>query len=452
MSSPEPLQRLNLGWFEKIPLRYVIAVLAAITFGYFIQTASPLRLNNDSSRFLAMAESYLRIGELLIFDQRGFLPSGYAAFVTVLDKMGLANAFGLVFANICLLIIGVLTLLSLVNKAYPSQKRLPLLICLLTSTSFVFIKYSPLPQSEILFFALTMLALRCGMEIEGSISRRVLYWVLFAGLSTLSIWVRTVGICLFPAVVIALYPVVSNRPISDLIGRTTWKKFAIFGPALMIVLSGGVYFIVKSSLYWSYLFRGPLSDINLLIPHLSQKMAVFFQLFFNVPSRVISLLSQPVIIIIGGLLLVIVIAGIWHQRKQIGIIEIYIAVSIGALLNWPDFQPRFWMAIIPLLFVFFVHGLNLLLAPKFFSFALNLWVSGFLFFGIISLGYSISLTFADKNFPQLYGDGTLTDTYQAAQNGACPLGLNTSDFLIYKMLIRFDPNMMPPPPKCPQID
>ncbi len=451
MTTSGPLQNQTFGWVAKVPLRWLLAVLAAIAVGYFIQTVSPLRLNNDSARFLAMANSYLHMGEFLINGHRGFLPAGYAAFVTVLDKAGMANAFGLVFANVCIIIIGVFALFSLLKKAVPAPNGLALLICLLTVMSFVFIKYSALPQSEVLFFTLTLLALRCGIEIEGALSRRIFYWFLFAGFSALSIWVRTAGISLLPAVAVALYPALRNRPISDLINKLTWRKIFLFGPVLIVVLGGGVYLIVKSSLYWSYLFRGPLSNIELLIPQLSQKMVVFFQLFFNFPSRAISLLPQPAVIAIGGLLLVIVIAGFWHRRKQIGIIEIHVAVMIGILLNWPDFQPRFWMAILPLLFVYFIFGLNVLLTSRLYSYTLNLWVSGFLFIGIASLGYSISLTYAGKDFPVQYGKGVLTDTYEAAQNGVCPEGLNTSGFLVYEMLVRFDPRMMPSPQKCLHI-
>ena len=447
MTNSTQHRSIHLGWLGNISPKYLVVAIVITTLGYLVQINSPLRLNSDNSNLLTMAYSYIHTGDYLVNGRESHLPSGYPFFVYILDKIGAANAFGLVLVNIGLIGVGIISFVGIIKKGYPRLTKTSPIICLLTLMSFVVLKYSALAQSEALFFATSLLALRCGIGIEGTWSRRLFYWALFAILSGISIWVRTIGIFLIPAVAASLYPVLFNQNFSKFIEHINRRHLTLI-ILIIIGLFCGIYALVHETLYWEYLFRGYIGNFDLLISHLAGKLTVLFQLFGNIPPRFIDASPIALNIICGLFLLFSIFTGFWAVRKKIGIIEIYLGATIGALFLWPAVQPRFWMAILPFLFLYGIIGLEKALTSSGFQFLMKTWVLGFIVLGIAGLSYSISLTLDRDTFPSRYGNQVLTEVYRAAMDGTCPKNINSINYLAYQALMRFDPSMKPAKIKC----
>ena len=143
-----------------------------------------------------------------------------------------------------------------------------------------------------------------------------------------------------------------------------------------------------------------------------------------------------------------IITGFWSLRKKLSIVEVYMATISTLLFIWPAFQPRFWMAVIPFLFLYGIIGGQKLFNHRLSHFLIKLWILIFCALGITGLGYSISLSLERDTFPSRYGNKVLTGIYRAARDGTCPIGVNAVDFLAYQALMRFDPSMKPAKVKC----
>jgi len=174
-------------------------ICAAVALVYALQAFSPLRLNNDNVRLLEMANNFL-LGKGF---EGSYMPSGYPAFVVALDHIGLATPFGLVVANVLLLGAGLFLVYQIVQRVEPETPGLPVLIVSLSLFSYLTVKYSAKPQSEILFFTLSAVALRLSVSIDGPAYRRFAMVAAMVPIIALAVWVRSIGVMLLAAAAVA---------------------------------------------------------------------------------------------------------------------------------------------------------------------------------------------------------------------------------------------------------
>ena len=87
------------------------AASSLVTAVYFLQAFSPLRLNNDNSRLLSMAEHLYNHGQFA----DGYLPVGYPIFVAALKWLEMATPFWLTLSNLIFLIVATFILVKLVR-------------------------------------------------------------------------------------------------------------------------------------------------------------------------------------------------------------------------------------------------------------------------------------------------------------------------------------------------
>ena len=137
--------------------------LASLSVFYLLQTATPLRIDND-------AVDYLRMGAA-IADGRSLpavtLPLGYPVFLALLDRAGLGSSFFFVLANCFFLGVGLWAAWKIFDDR-PAPLRQAIVLLTLLVTPVVRSVAAPLPETA--FFAtslLALLAMKIAVSAEG---------------------------------------------------------------------------------------------------------------------------------------------------------------------------------------------------------------------------------------------------------------------------------------------
>lgn len=359
---------------------------------------------------------------------------GYPALIALLLRLGLVTPATLVIINLLFLSLGLLAailLLSMPPRRYDAPFH-PCLIPLSMLLSYVTVKHSTLPLTDIPYFAVSLLALLC-IELTYTALpnvRRVLALLAAAWLLTaLAILVRRIGVALIPAMLFAavgmfLQPARRNnrlprRAYPPLVAINT---LGLFASALTVRLT--------SSTEGFPSIASPSQGFHLLAKCLFYRLNELGELMSNIPASRLAPSFSRFLILAGAVFLICLLTSLVRALRSFNYAirpaDIYFCMYVGILLIWPFNDARFWLPVMPFLFVHLVNGSHVCVAElshkiKCSSMRLPL-TSYFIWFfsaGIIALAYSTHISLSGLEFPCLYGDGSLRATYCALQR-YCP--------------------------------
>jgi len=179
----------------------LFSLLIALCLAHVLQLFGPLRLNTDAIVLLSMALSNFQGHGLLDEGAQTVFPPGYPWLVSVLLKADMASSTSLVLLNLTFLAIGLASLLYVLRENLGLRWWQSLFVGCCTLCSWVFIKHVPLPLSEPLFFALSLVGLALIAKAKrshseyGAVALFVISWAtILAAIGT-----RRIGIALMPA-------------------------------------------------------------------------------------------------------------------------------------------------------------------------------------------------------------------------------------------------------------
>ena len=213
----------------------ILLLLLAICF--VLQVFSPLRLNNDAITLLSMGESAAHGGGFLSDGQKTFLPSGYPAVLAVLLKIGFAHPWVIVGLNMVFLSVGLFAAYCLLSREFFEDRTLILLVCSFSLLSYVVIKHSTIPLTEVPFFCCSMsciAVMSCAWRADSN-SRFVVLASVAGLLAVAAMAVRTIGVALFPPLI---FVIVSRQWGSLLKGFSLRTKLII--AAVGALVGGGL--------------------------------------------------------------------------------------------------------------------------------------------------------------------------------------------------------------------
>ena len=416
------------------PLLLILLVAAA----YLAQLASPLRLNNDAEAYLFLAHSVCQGQGFTIDGEPTHFPPGYPATVALLDRIGLAHAPGLIALNLLALALGLHAWARLHRRAFDATPTTTAITLAATLLSWPMIKHATLPVSESLYTGLSLFTLALLHDVQSRTGRS--RWLLLGVglvLSVLAISVRTIGITLLPALLVAACP------------PDAWTNFRRrAGLALPVagalLLIGAAVFAARTQYAAEMLeqFR-----VTAVAAHLHDKLLDFGELFFNLPSAKLPRILWPLVIAAGALVPIVVTIG-FFRRRRFTPVDAYLLAYVGILLIWPYHDARFWVPILPLLAAYSLAALRpatMRPAPRWLAAAYASW---FLALGAVALAHSTRISYAGPTFPDRYAGGALRSTYRAADGH--PLTAAESATLNPRMLSllrHYNPRAQSPPAK-----
>ena len=410
--APQGFPRYRFGSTRSLPLA-VLGVALALG-AHALQAAGPLRLGTDSIDYLAMAASAV--------DGRGFTldgevsprPIGYPAVVAALEWAGLAAPWALVLLNCACLALGLWAAAAVLRRALGLGPRAAAIACLVSLLSFVAVKHSAQPLSDVpfLFVAAACLLLATRAEQQTGWARwRLLGAAVLAAAAGMAL--RKVGIMLVPALA---WVAATDPGVRALVGRAARGRAlaaavvaaVVAAVLLAAALSRTVYF---GSALEEYDGRDALATAAYILDARTREWG---ELVTNVPKSRVPAALAPVARAAGLAGLAVVLAGLASRRRELRALDVFVAAYLLLLFVWPFEDPRFWLPVLPYLAGYGAVAVERA-APRLRARRLvAAWLVLFAAAGVGALAYSTRLTLSGASFPDRYGDGTLTRTYRLA--------------------------------------
>ena len=379
--------------------RFLLLSFAAF---YLLNCFAPLRLEYDSIHYFSLKECLENACPPGFQAAKDPHPPGYPVLLLILSRLGLLHSFVIAGVN-ALFLTGSL---FFVRGSFPASMRSFLffpLICL----HWTFIKFFAYPLSEMQYLFFSTGCLYCFQRYVQVTQRKRWLWLgaAFAG-AGLAFFTRSAGVMLAPALLAGLAG--QYRAVLKL--RIVKVLVVVVG---IVCLAGGLLFskALGIDMYLSSLQRRG-SEIRLLKEHFKE----WGQLILNVPgNKVITLLPGwgNLLLVIAGIVLVFVLIYTFYiRRKEIPlVISTYLIAYCLLLFNWPFFDARFWIPVLPYMVVVIV-SVNGAPRKSGASLGAKVLLGLYFFMGLGAAGYSIYTMYHKDVLARTQAGGIYRNEYE----------------------------------------
>jgi hypothetical protein len=406
-----------------VPSLVILALLGL----YIANCFTPLRLTNDTVRYLNIKE-WLEAGKPQGHAATNeFLPYGYVWFLLALEKLHLAKSFFIAFIQLLYLLGSVWFIKKIFGDGV--QRWQLLALCLLSWASLKFV-ITPLSEMQFLFFSMGALYFFHHWQQQKK-PLQLLWAVVF---TAVAIFTRTIGIVLVAAFVITW--LLQNR-----------YRLMVAGAALAVLVIAffafnqfgiGVY-LRSHSAYFEPFLQYPFGFIkNNLENHLMNWSA----LVLNAPAPRISFITYGMlkaVYLLAGVLSIAILAYFLFQKKG-GVPfapKVYLACYALLLFNWPLFEPRLWVPVFPLCIAIMLQQETSL--RNFARFTARAYKAVYVVVGVAALSYYTYTSFNKQSFAVKQDTGIWRNEYETYFFGKTLS--DTATFVrepVLKMLEKYD--------------
>lgn len=394
-------QPANNTLFNSIKILFL-----AFSAVYLVACLTPLHLHFDSIRYYNIKDCIQLGCPDGSFAKTDYLPYGYTALLMFLGKFGILNAVSIVLVNCFYLFTG----LYFFRKFLPYEKN-PWLPSLIAVFSWVVIKFATHPLSEMQYIFFSMASLYCFHLYNEK--NNYLYLGLAFALCFATILTRTVGISLAPALILGV-----AWKHKDSLLQIVRKNKAL----LLIVLLAGVAAVffarqLKIVDYTSLLQDSMKQGLGqFLIDNLKNHFTEFTEVFINLSaSKVLGFLPPsigPALFIAMGIAFfcwfIYLLFAKWTRIPFY--IRAYLLLYTIILMNWPYYDPRFWVPILPLMIYVILqtpfHRHKLLMLGG------RLYLAAFIALGFAAMVYSLYVGFDKHRFAKSHASGDYRNEYE----------------------------------------
>jgi hypothetical protein len=363
---------------------------------YLLQIATPIRLDTDSVRYLAIAMG-LADGTGAVPD--GF-PSGYPLILAGLDRLGLASVHAIVAWN-CLFLALSMCALWWMSSDRPVSVRLWSIVLTLLSVQLVRTVAMPHPEST--FLAVSLTAVAAMSRISGGISLRNANLLLAALLLTgIALSIRIAAVTLLPPLLWCMVQMVRAS------ATTRRRRMVISGliAVTLLAMAGCALAMTEHGTLSRYATEGmrelgrrsPARFLSKRVEYTARGMG---ELVTNVPLRQF---MQAMFYVNGiGLAALVAFVAAFRRMRLEGSTGIFLLAYFAVLLLWPYYDPRLWMPILPLLVLGVVTAFHEMTKGRTLRLVLTAWVAGYAAIGLAALAWTTRLSWSGESFRSLYG-------------------------------------------------
>ncbi len=397
---------------------------------FFINCFSPLRIHVDMLRYFAIKDC-LENNCPPTADRTDYLPCGYTALLLALSKLGILRSFSIIFINCIYLLCG----LYFVRRIF-AYIQSPFFLFVLVLLNWTVIKFVDHPLSELQYLFFSMASIYAFYQYSGNKKMiNLLMAFLFAALAFLT---RTVGVALLAALCAGLIWEFRRQ----LIGLIRRNKILVAILALCLI----AVLIFSKQLGLNH-YTGVMSKQFQEGVHFSQILKWHFlewgELFINTSSIKFSGYLPPPwgigIFLFAGLICFsgfIYICFIKRNRIPF-IVKAYLFFYMVLMFNWPFYDPRFWVPVIPLIAA--VIAQTSFQENKSFRIIASVFLVLYTAFGIVSMIYMTYTSLNRKIFARTEAGGVYRNEYETHFFGK-PLSdtANHEDPYVLDVLRRYD--------------
>jgi hypothetical protein len=379
----------------------------AMAVVYLAGCFTPLHIHFDSIRYYNIKDCIEFGCAPGSFAATDYLPYGYTGLLIGLSKLGILNSFSIVLVN-C---VYVFTGLYFVYKIFAGQVH-PFVFAVLALFNWTVIKFVTHPLSEMQYIFFSCASLYCFHLYTKK--KSVLHLGLAFLFCILTVLTRTVGIALLPALVLGvawLY--------RDELKRIIQKHKILLLVIVAAGIAGVVFFASKLKITdYANLLKGPQEKGvgNFLAENLKNHFTELTEVFFNMPSsKVMGYLpgaaGATVFVVLGIGLFAWLMYNTFATHSRIPFyIKMYLLFYSIIILNWPYYDPRFWVPVLPLLVVVILQTpFN---SKPWLKGVSRLYLAGYLALGVFAAGYSLYIGLDKERFARKQANGVYRNEYE----------------------------------------
>lgn len=394
---------LNSPIYKKLPA----ALILVLTGVYVAACFTPLRVNYDTIRYFALMETMDGTWPAAFQGDRDFLPYGYPAFLWALQKLHILSPFTIGLFQLGYL----LGSLWFVRQIFPSSLKTSHLV-LFTLLNWLSLRFVVTPLSEMQFVFFSTGAI-CFFQrfVSGHQIKHLLLLLLFTGLAVVT---RTAGLLLVAALIVS-YLLQYRAPLSRWIQQKKLYATLILATVLAILALAAQQ--LNAGLYAKYIYNNVLQNTELFFTkYLLQHFVDWASVFINVPSGKVKQFMPEVwvstlYIMAGSFFLVLIVYRLCSKKFTIPlVVRVYLAAYLLLIFNWPYFEPRFWMPVLPLLITVLLLPKNGK-AGKVYQIMAPLIKVGYAMAGVFAIGYYLHIAFDKKAFADKHDAGIWQKEY-----------------------------------------
>jgi len=385
--------------------RLITLALFVMAIIYLAACFTPLHIHFDSIRYYNIKDCIEHGCAPESFASKDFLPIGYTGLLLTLSKLGILNGFAIVFVNCLYLFAG----LYFIRKVFDKLVH-PVLFMVIALLHWTVIKFSMHPLSEMQYIFFSGASLYC----FHSYLQKKSYWHLaFAFLFAIATFLtRTIGISLLPALVLGIMWQHRQQL------RRLIKKNSIL---LIIIILAGValiYFGREKVMEYSSFLEGPLEKGlgNFIVDNAKHHFAELAELFINMPGNKLmsylpASLGELAFILLGIVCFAWLMWSMFSSRARIPFyIRAYVLFYMFIIFNWPYYDPRFWLPLLPLMVIIIMR--TPLSKPTWLKGVGRLYLGIYLLLGLLAAAYALYTGFDKERFARNQAAGEYRNEYE----------------------------------------
>jgi hypothetical protein len=387
----------------------------AILILYLANCFAPLRLESDSLHYFAIKDC-LQYGcppEFLA--ARGNRPYGYPVLLLVLSKIGLLHPFFIAFIN-CIYLLGSL---YFVQRVFGRTIH-PFFFFILLLLNWVFIKFFAYPLSDMQYLFFSTGSLYCFFRYREHRS----IWMLVSAfaLAGIAFLTRTIGISLAPALLAGIAWEHRKELKKNIPGNGMWILLALLSLIILVLVFSKLLGLDHYFDVFSRQRQGGASAGEVISGHLRE----WGQLFLNMPAGKIgaylSVAAANGLTLLSGILLFgwFVYTLVLRRAAIPLFITVYLVIYGFIIFNWPFYDPRFWVPVLPMVAAIILQTplLNRTpdpdrMVPESFRKAIGYFI--FVAYGLmgsVAIGYSLYTAFDKKALARTQAKGIYRNEYE----------------------------------------
>lgn len=389
---------------DKRPALIYKPVILLLCIAYLVACFGPLRLEYDSIRYFAIKDCIDRGCAPDSKAANDFLPYGYPALLFLLSKIGLLKSFFISFVNAIFLFCSLYFIKEIIR---PANRYL--LLCTLILLHWTFIKLFAYPLSEMqyLFFSTASLY-SYGRYKTG---KKWHYLLLSFILVIVAMITRAIGAALMFALLVQF--IWDSREL--FIAKTKRWKIVIG-----VIVTGGIILFLFTKIpalkhYTEAFWKNEIENTNFGNLY-SMHFKEWGQLLLNVPISKIEnsfsvAFAGAFFLIVGILAFLVFVYVVFRVRSKIPtVIIIYISIYTIIIFNWPMYDPRFWVPILPFIISILIQQpMGKFKLAKFFR---RVAIFAYLLIGLFGFGYSLNTQFHKETFARNQANGVYRNEYE----------------------------------------
>ncbi len=377
----------------------------AIVAVYLIDCFTPLRLHYDSVR-------YYEIKDCIEFGcppdsaaARDYFPIGYTALLLILSKLGILKSFSVVLVN-SIYLLGSLYFIYKIFEGTLSK----FLFFFLVMINWLSVKFVTLPLSEMqyLFFS------------SGSIlffyrytqQKKIILFILSLLFGWIAFMTRTVGVTLVGALAVGFlwqYRVQQVEFIKK-------NKFLVIGVLLALAVALIIFSKFLGLNHYGNVLSEHAKEASFL-KRLEWRFTDWGEMFINAPSeRIINSFAgnagKLAFIVAGLIIFCWFVYRVYFRKNTIPFfIKAYILFYCIIIFNWPFYDPRFWVPLMPIIAAVVLQSLavNENKALKILSTAMLIV---YIILGLSASGYMVYTSLNKKVLARTQAKGVYRNEYE----------------------------------------